>query len=351
MICDLNERIDALARGECTPGAFKSEVSVLLDTTPDAAWEALAILDQHHRRGRLPIAVFRDIRQWIERRVLGVADVYAAPGAPPASPQASDAAAVESQYADELHRLRTQLRDERARSLRYRNRIATLAEFARRQRTALAVVQRGPGAALRHGASPALGAAPRRRRRARRLLLALRRLQPASLRPAAQSVIALLVAIAIFITGASPDNGSTPLSYVAQPRLAPPAAAPPMASVATTASPAPDQITLASDRYVVFPGNSTATIVVKRAGAARGPVNFTWWTQGSGARAGRDFVFGKARPAHLAAGDDTVQLSVPILPNSARRHTELFYVNIGAAEGSASFGPVTRATVFIMRPD
>jgi hypothetical protein len=55
--------------------------------------------------------------------------------------------------------------------------------------------------------------------------------------------------------------------------------------------------------------------------------------------------------AHLLDGVDTLQLSVPILANPSRQHTELFYVAIGKPGGGASLGPIRRAAVFIMRAD
>jgi hypothetical protein len=53
----------------------------------------------------------------------------------------------------------------------------------------------------------------------------------------------------------------------------------------------------------------------------------------------------------LLDGVDTLHLSVPILPNPARKHTEFFYVEIGQPGGGVSLGSIRRAAVFIMRPD
>jgi len=50
-------------------------------------------------------------------------------------------------------------------------------------------------------------------------------------------------------------------------------------------------------------------------------------------------------------GVESVNLSVPIVANPSRKHTELFYVVIGKPGGGASLGSIRRATVFIMRPD
>jgi hypothetical protein len=113
----------------------------------------------------------------------------------------------------------------------------------------------------------------------------------------------------------------------------------------------PGQISLSSDQYVVFPGQASAEIEVHRTGGASGDVSFVWWTQGSGARPGEDYVSGTPQIAHLLDGVDTLHLSVPILANPSRKHTELFYVAIGKPGGGASLGSIRRAPVFIMRAD
>ena len=61
--------------------------------------------------------------------------------------------------------------------------------------------------------------------------------------------------------------------------------------------------------------------------------------------------FRKAEIAHMLEGVDSLQLSVPILANPLRKHTELFYVVIAKPEGGASLRSIRRASVFIMRPD
>jgi hypothetical protein len=114
----------------------------------------------------------------------------------------------------------------------------------------------------------------------------------------------------------------------------------------------PGQISLSADKYVVFPGHARAEIKVRRTSGARGEVSFVWWTQGSrGASPGRDYLSRTPEVAHLLEGVDALDLSVPILANPRRRHTELFYVVISKPGGGASLGSVRRATVFIMRPD
>jgi hypothetical protein len=113
----------------------------------------------------------------------------------------------------------------------------------------------------------------------------------------------------------------------------------------------PGQISLSTDQYVVFPGQASAEIEVRRTGGASGDVSFVWWTQGSGARPGEDYVSGTPKIARLLDGVETLHLSVPILANPSRKHTELFYVAIGKPGGGASLGSIRRAPVFIMRAD
>jgi hypothetical protein len=132
----------------------------------------------------------------------------------------------------------------------------------------------------------------------------------------------------------------------------PPAAAATTTAVVIPQNSDPGQLSLSTDRYVVFPGHASAEIQIHRTGGVSGEVSFEWWTQRSGGtRPGRDYVPRTAKKAHLLDGEDTLHLSVPILPNPSRRHTELFYVVIGKPSDGASLGSLRRATVFIMRPD
>jgi len=114
----------------------------------------------------------------------------------------------------------------------------------------------------------------------------------------------------------------------------------------------PGEISLSAERYVVSPGQGRAEIEVHRTGGVKGDVSFVWWTQRSlGARPARDYVSRTPTTALLLDGVDTLHLSVPILPNPARKHTEFFYVEIGQPGGGVSLGSIRRAAVFIMRPD
>ena len=68
------QRVDALACGECSEEDFLAELSSLRQMGADSAWNVIALLDQRYRRGQLPAALFRSIEAKIARRELGAHD-------------------------------------------------------------------------------------------------------------------------------------------------------------------------------------------------------------------------------------------------------------------------------------
>jgi hypothetical protein len=161
--------------------------------------------------------------------------------------------------------------------------------------------------------------------------------------PRAWSSAAVLLAAVTVIAGSSSSIGVAP--------NAPRAATTPVTFEAAPELPAailePRAISLASERFVVLPGSSTATIQVERTGETGDAASFKWWTQAAGAKSGKDYV-GKSGIAEFAAGETSVQLPVRILANPQRKHTEMFYVVIGEPD-DAELGANRRAAVFIMR--
>src|SRR5882757_1328896 len=69
---ELPIRLDAFARGECSEDEFVLEISNLLQAAPapDSAWNMLNMIDQRHRRGEIPVELFRSIESQIVGRVL-----------------------------------------------------------------------------------------------------------------------------------------------------------------------------------------------------------------------------------------------------------------------------------------
>jgi hypothetical protein len=127
----------------------------------------------------------------------------------------------------------------------------------------------------------------------------------------------------------------------------------PLAAPAPVASPPlePPRLSLSSDSYIVYPGAKSVLIEVNRTGDSSGEVSFVWWTRESGAKSGQDYRGSRPKTEHLAAGVDTLQWTIPIYANAARRHTEMFYVFIGSPGGGADVGATTRATIFVMSPE
>jgi hypothetical protein len=336
---NLQRRLDAFLGGEGNPDALLQELSTLCETTPDSAWDVLSLIDQYHRRGKLSVALFRTVKHEIERQALGIqggngiagifdpahvsAHVSVQPGATavpddclaihePMGPTGTPHIQIGAAHGD-VASARHELQ-------RYPNRIELLPLATRRSSAVPSEVQRESNVSC---------ADVRNHVRRRRI----------------RSSQAVLLASVVFGLGASQalrdiprpvDEGNMSLS------AAPAPSSPPDA---------PGTIALSTDRYVVFPGQTTAEINVHRSGGTGGDVKFVWWTKESGAKPGKDYAFERPKIAHMLEGRDSLQLSVPILANPLRKHTEMFYVVIGNPEGGASLGSIRRAAVFIMRPD
>src|SRR5688572_17951899 len=83
--------VEALVGGHCTEGDFVSQVLLLTDEDADAAWEALALLDQFLRRRQLAEDVFKRMKLRLQQECLGYGGgAVAAPPmrSPPAPPEA-----------------------------------------------------------------------------------------------------------------------------------------------------------------------------------------------------------------------------------------------------------------------
>jgi len=366
MSYNLQQRLDALVTGECSPDAFVQELSVLCDATPDSAWEVLSLIDQYYRRGRLSADLFRTVRYRIERHVLGVRDsdtIHEPSDAPMAAKPAVRAArgvavvlperaATPKQRASDVRALRIELLNARGTVQRYRRRLGILADFGHRTRSALANTQRELGVSRAQAMAYFERLKSNECRRAVREQAtgeftgtAATRYGMRIWRPVRSSQAVVLAAVLLGV-GTSPALQDSPRHWDAGNRALPPAAA-----VAIPQISDPGQISLSTDEYVVFPGQASAEIQVHRTGGAGGDISFVWWTQGSGARPGQDYASGTRKLAHMVDGADTLNLSVPILANPSRKHTELFYVVIGKPGGGASLGSIRRAAVIIMRPD
>jgi serine/threonine protein kinase len=66
--------LDALAGGLCTPEAFLAGMREHIDGDPDEGWEALSLLDQYYRRGKIKPEIFHAVKSRLESSALNVDD-------------------------------------------------------------------------------------------------------------------------------------------------------------------------------------------------------------------------------------------------------------------------------------
>src|SRR5271166_7056227 len=66
--------LEALAAGGCDQRAFLARIDPLLRGSEDAAWELLALLDQHYRRGKIQANQFQALKAHVQRVALGAGD-------------------------------------------------------------------------------------------------------------------------------------------------------------------------------------------------------------------------------------------------------------------------------------
>ena len=97
------------------------------------------------------------------------------------------------------------------------------------------------------------------------------------------------------------------------------------------------RIELAADTVDVQPGETTASVVVRRKGNSRGDTNFTWWTESGTAIPGRDFAAAVPRVEHFEDGSRSIILNIPVSA-APRAQPKSFYVVIDRTETGAALG-------------
>jgi hypothetical protein len=155
---NLRQQLESFVSGRCSALAFVHGLSAFCRAEPEAAWDALSLIDQYHRRGKISVDVYRTISQGIERRLLGRqgsnagskrvprADVYAetvatVPGML-GKLEMQRQLMVESESAAEVPASNTGLTRARGQLQRYQNGRAMLGKIDRRNRGALATALR-----------------------------------------------------------------------------------------------------------------------------------------------------------------------------------------------------------------
>jgi hypothetical protein len=150
---NLQQELDAFVDGERSALAFASGLSDLCRVKPEAAWVALSLIDQYHRRGKLSVEMYRMLSHGIERQLLGTQrsgaiDVVASKTVGSADTDATvPGMAVQLEIQRRARKagegavnvlaLNTELVRARGQVQRYRNCLAMLARFDRKNRSAL----------------------------------------------------------------------------------------------------------------------------------------------------------------------------------------------------------------------
>jgi hypothetical protein len=297
MSYDLQQRLDAFVSGECSRDVFLQELFVLCDALPESAWDVLSLVDQYYRRGKLSADLFRTIKNRIEQHVLGVPDsdtarelsdgpagtesaVGATRGGTVAMVAAPERTADPGELVREIQALPIELPPVRRSVHRFRKRLAILADFGRRTRTALAHTQRE----LDFWGSQAKDYCARLTSIERRRFLRQHIFPPC--------VVFGVLATVLLGIDSSPLIQDLPKDREDMGNLNSQTAA---AAVVAPQISDPGQISLSADRYVVFPGHTSADIEVRRTAGVSGDVSFVWWTQRSaGARPALDYEIGRA---------------------------------------------------------
>jgi serine/threonine protein kinase len=98
----------------------------------------------------------------------------------------------------------------------------------------------------------------------------------------------------------------------------------------------------------VSDGQTVARVRVQRRGNLRSPVEFVWWTENGSAQAGVDFNSVSPRTAQFPAGAATVELFVPLVPNTIHKQPSTFYVKVDEAGVGAELGEQTLVQISLV---
>jgi hypothetical protein len=317
MTDELPKLFSDFARDMISPATFEHDLLALCKATPGCAWEALALLDQHFRRGKIAPELQHSLRHRIERQALGIESYQIESPQPeqPRQPKAAVAPAI--QIAPDA--------DDEEPTIEIGVAVAPTPPCAP-----------APAPAPAPAASASVGARPQLR--------------------VARAIALIAVLLAVAASPTVREGQEHRLAIGAGTADAGEALASRGASGAAAAGGAgtgqhdqtPEMLSLSSDRYIVDPDSDVAELLVERSADVSGSTSFLWWTEGSGAKPNEDYVAGKPRRVQLAGGIGSSALRIPILANPNRRHVEMFYVLIGRPEGNAGIGPIHRAAVFLL---
>jgi serine/threonine protein kinase len=106
-----------------------------------------------------------------------------------------------------------------------------------------------------------------------------------------------------------------------------------------------ERISVESATYPIRAGAKFAEVRVHRSSGSKSATSFDWWTEPGAALADTDYVPQAPTTTFFPAGKHMVSVFIKLLPNSSRKHTEVFYVVLGNPSAGTALGGVSKAAV------
>src|SRR5258708_6711762 len=109
------------------------------------------------------------------------------------------------------------------------------------------------------------------------------------------------------------------------------------------------KFSIAADTYRIPSREHFAEILVRRSSGYGGDTAFVWWTEPSSAKPGVDYVPQAPMTRFLPKGRHLASLFIRIIPNTSRKHSATFYVNIGDPRNGTT-GRYLERTAILLPP-
>ncbi len=107
------------------------------------------------------------------------------------------------------------------------------------------------------------------------------------------------------------------------------------------------KISISADTYRIHSRENFAEIQVRRSPGFGGDTTFVWWTEPSSAKPGIDYVPQARMTQLLPKGRHLASLFVKIIPNASRKHSAMFYVNVGDSSNGTTVGHLARTAILL----
>jgi serine/threonine protein kinase len=106
-----------------------------------------------------------------------------------------------------------------------------------------------------------------------------------------------------------------------------------------------ERISVESAAYSIRPGGKFAEVRVRRSLGSKDTTSFEWWTEPGTALADTDFAPQPPTTIFFPAGKRAVSVFIKLLPNAARKHTDVFYVVLANPSTGTALGAVSKTAI------